>query len=153
MSTSDPEQIYQSNLDRVTRRFFSGDLTGIEDLIAIPSELHTLDAGGRVDRLEDLVDLLTEQRNSLLRLGTTEYHRICLDAKFTDPEEMQISGRHRTYVLRSGTYVMAPYQCRQRLEKQGALWRACHIRCDVKNTDYTIINPKAIDPIPPERTE
>lgn len=147
MTTKSAETIYQSNLDAVTRKFFTGDLSGVGDLIAIPSNVHTSDASLRIERMEDLLVMLNEQRESLMRLGTTEYHRICIEAAFANPPGTRIMGRHRTYVLRGGTYLMDPYLCEQTLVKEGSFWRASDIRCGLKNRDYTIVGPRTVESV------
>jgi hypothetical protein len=142
MTPQPAQEIYQANIDAVSQRFLSGDLSDIGDYLAIPSEIHVNDASVILDRLEDLVLLLREQREGLLSMGATEYHRVCTDAAFANAEQTRIEGAHRTYILRGGSYLLTPHSCNQRLENQDGVWRACCLKCQVRNSDYTIVGPK-----------
>ncbi|WP_323772172.1 hypothetical protein [Antarctobacter sp.] len=135
----------QTNLDTVTRQFIDGDLSRIDNALAIPSKVRTMGTALRVERLEALEVMLEEQRSTPLDLGTTEYRRICIDAKFINPVGTQISGRHKTRVMRGGTYLVDPYFCEHALVKEGPHWRASHIRCGMKARESTTIAPRAFE--------
>lgn len=139
MTQTSPKDIYQTNLDAVARVVFSGEMSRIQDLIAVPLTIQMADGSVQIDRLEDAVFMLSEQRDNLLNLGTTEYHRICVDATFVDPAATQITGRHKTYVMRGATYLLDPFLCEMDLIKDAGLWRLRHMRCHMKNSDYTVI--------------
>lgn len=142
MTALTAQDIYQSNLDAVTQCLVTGDLTDVAAHLAVPGRMIIDDAEVHIDQLEDLLLMLEEQREGLLRLGTTEYHRICTQAEFTNPMGTAIAGKHRTYVLRGATYLVAPYPCEQWLALQGGCWRGHTLKCNVRNRDYSIVGPK-----------
>ncbi|SNS82982.1 hypothetical protein [Antarctobacter heliothermus] len=151
MTAISPTDIYQANLDAVAQMVFSGDMSRLQDLISVPLVIQMADGSMQIDRLEDVVFMLAEQRDNLLNLGTTEYHRICVDARFLDPAATQISGRHKTYVMRGATYLLEPFICEMNLTKDAALWRVCLMRCHMKNSDYTVIGTGTRERLRPER--
>jgi hypothetical protein len=132
-------EAYQANLDAVSYILMSGDFSEIATHLALPTEVRIDDVRLHLDSVEDIVAMLSEQRESVLRMGATEYHRICTGAEFTDPEQTRIEGTHTTYILEGGTYLMSPYPCRQWLRFQTGVWRASLLECKVKNVDYSIV--------------
>lgn len=145
MTATSPTDIYQASLDAVASMVFSGDMTRLQDLISVPLTIQMADGSLQIERLEDVVFMLSEQRDNLLNLGTTEYHRICVDARYLDPAATQISGRHKTYVMRGATYLLEPFICEMDLTKDAALWRVGLLRCNMNNSDYTVIGTRTLE--------
>lgn len=145
MTLRSAAEIYQANLDAVSRMLFAGDLDRIGCHIAVPCAVHTQDSSQRIEQLDDLMVMLREQRDCLRRLGATEYHRICIEAEFTDPTGLRIRGHHRTYLLRGGSYLMEPYPCEQQIELQGDDWKALDLNCQMRNSELTLVGPQLME--------
>ncbi|KHQ50462.1 hypothetical protein [Mameliella alba] len=145
MTVQSAAEIYQANLDVGSRMFFAGDLDRIGSHIAVPCAVHTQDSSQRIERLEDLLVMLREQPDSLRRLGTTEYHRICIKAEFTDPTGQRIRGQHGTYLLRGGSYLMERSPCEQLIELQGDDWKALDLDRQMRNSDLTMVGPQLME--------
>lgn len=139
-------RIYQSNLDAVTRAYLDADWDCILIHLGIPARLKLADTSVAVETGEDLVILLREQRDSLLRMGMTDYHRLCTEARFTNAARTSIVGNHQTHILRGATYLMQPYTVSMPLEwREETGWQAFGLTAaTLRNRDYSLITPRAL---------
>lgn len=134
--------IYQAHLDAVTARFMAGDLDPLADYLGVPGEARTSDGWIRLETFEVLLEVLTEQRSSLRRLGATDYLRLCTSARFGDAARTCIDGTHETHILRGGSYILPPYPCEQQLRLcDDGRWRAFRIACTMRKADYSVLGP------------
>ncbi|UWQ16503.1 hypothetical protein [Jannaschia sp. M317] len=133
--------IYQTNLDEVTNLLWARDYEGVCRHLLFPSRMETNDKGVQVENAEQMILSLRSQRDSLERLGAQGYHRLCLAAEFDPLNPDRIVGRHRTYVLRGGTYVIPPYEADMALERVNGRWLCAGLRAYVRNADAGVISP------------
>ena len=127
--------IYQANLDTVTRAFWRRDMARLGDLLHVPTWMRLADAEVLVSTWDELRAVLEAQRDSLDRMGATEYHRICIGAEWAEGRDDWIQGRHMTYILRGGAEAVPPYPCTMDLRRFGVLWMACALDCAIRNRD------------------
>ena len=118
---SDAAAIYQAWLDRVAAALWNGDHARVAASMAYPHVMATEDGAVHFETPEKLAEASAEFRTTLTRMGAQAYHRICTDAAFSATD--RIDGRHMTYILRGGTYVVPPFANKMTLVQQdGGAW-------------------------------
>ncbi|MBF9035082.1 hypothetical protein HKCCE2091_12620 [Rhodobacterales bacterium HKCCE2091] len=137
---TDAMSVYQTHLDRVGRAFWSLDFPVLERLLGVPTSIRTLDAEDVLPDWPSLSAMLEAQRKSFKTLGATEYHRVVTSAEYSDTRLQEITGSHRTYILRGGTLVVPPYTASQVLRQVDGDWRAFDLQVSVRNRDLNIIS-------------
>jgi hypothetical protein len=139
--------IYQAYLDQVTAWVWAGEDAKVAASMAYPQTIVTTDCEMTFDTTEgpaQMVRAVADFRASLRRLGATEYHRICSDARFLD-DGRRIEGSHVTYVLRGGTYALEPFVSRMAMRRDAAdRWRGAGLRVTVSNRCVTVLSPQQV---------
>lgn len=139
---ADARNIYQEHLDTVSALVWACEFEAAAGYLAYPSLLETSDASICLPSAASALNSLRSFRDSLGRLGAHAYYRICRGADFEEDNPDRIAGRHRTYVMRGGTYMVPPYDSDMVLERGAEHWCARGIRSRIRNADCSIIlNP------------
>lgn len=133
--------IYQAHLDAVGRAFWDRDWGSLSQYLAPQNSLRTLDTAYATRNHEEMRLSYQSLRDSIDIVGAQAYHRICLEAQFTDASQTRILGRHRTYILSGGTTVLEPYESDMTLELIDQRWLGVAIFGRFKNSDLTAISP------------
>lgn len=151
--------IYQAYLDQVTAWVWAGEDAKVAASMAYPQRIVTTDCEMIFDTTEGPAQMLRAVaafRASLHRLGATEYHRICSEARFLD-DGKRIDGMHVTYILRGGSYAREPFLSRMTMRRDAAdRWRGAGLRVTVANHSVTVLSPQqvqALRRVPPDRRE
>lgn len=116
--------IYQRHLDEVSKAVYDDDFASIADHWGLP---HTFISHSGREVVEDEAILrryMTQFHRHIRSLRATAFHRICLDAQFRADDPDVIEGRHRSYILRGGSYAIDPYLGDMALECRDGVWRA-----------------------------
>ncbi|MEZ5713786.1 MAG: hypothetical protein R3D85_00585 [Paracoccaceae bacterium] len=148
---SEAVDIYQAHLDTVSQALFRGDFDAVTALMHYPSAMETDDDWVCIDSAPALLPSLRSFRETLSRLGVTEYHRICRGADFAQDDPDRIEGLHETYALRHAVPAMPPYLNRMTLIRRDGIWLGAGIRAAARNTDWTIIQHDTTGTIRPAR--
>ena len=135
--------IYQDFLDRVTRAVWVGDDLTVADAMVYPNTMETTDGVVVLENAAAMMDCAAGFRESLLRMGATEYHRICKSASFNGTRD-QIEGTHVTYVMAGGSLAIPAFGNRMWLVKLNDRWMGTRISAEVLNRDCTILGPDAV---------
>ena len=133
------EKIYQAQLDAVSKALWEGKFSELADMMFYPHIMTNHDTEIRVDSPDQLIAAAKEFRKSLIRLGTSEYHRTCVKAAFVEGRDDVIEGEHVTYALRSGTYAIEPMVAYMTLHLIGDRWLGAGIRYVVHNRDLALV--------------
>ena len=119
---TDAQTIYQAHLDRVSQAIWASDFETVMRHKAYPNRMHFPDRTVTFAEPDPLAVDARQFRATLANLGATAYHRICTSAAFDPQDADRVIGSHRTYVLRGGNYVVAPYACDMVLVRRGDDW-------------------------------
>lgn len=139
--------IYQGALDIIGNLFWSRDWEPLRDHILVPNRITALDTERIVHSLDEWIHLAKAARESFVRLGATEYHRLCRSAWFEDEDCRRISGVHETFILRGSTLVMPPHQGFLMLwQCDDGRWRSDGLRADKRDTVLPTIHADRITP-------
>ena len=138
MSTLKATQIYQRHLDLVSAAVWAGDDHKAAQYICFPITMTTVDGVAVMHDAEELIAGSAAFRKSLLRIGATEYHRICKTASMSD-DGLEINGSHTTHVMSGGSYALPPYLTKMTLVWRDGLWLASQTTSQVANSDCTIL--------------
>lgn len=141
----DARDIYQANLDAVSRALLTRDLGLMMQHIAVPGRMSLRDARLDHETPDVLKQALNDFRDTLGAMGITDYHRICIEAAFTDAAKTRIEGRHETHALKGSAYLFPAYDSvmRLRLEEDGN-WKGYDIMSNTRNSDTTILSPSLL---------
>ncbi|MEC3862476.1 hypothetical protein VK792_14380 [Mesobacterium sp. TK19101] len=131
--------IYQANLDAVTRALWTRDLELMLRHLAIPNMMLTADREIVLSSALEMEIAMNDFRDHLGRLGAQEYHRVCKDAVFLDKDRQTLAGRHVTYILREGEQIMAPYWNDMTLLLIDGQWKGTRIESTACNAAFPII--------------
>lgn len=133
--------IYQAHLDVVSDLQWRGDLDAVLDHMLLPKRIETADSVAVMENAADMRASLGSFHASMHRLGANAYHRVCLKAEFAADDSEVILGVHRTYIMRGGQYVVAPYKAEMTLRRIDGQWRSASIRSGLRNALCTVISP------------
>ncbi|MDA7427557.1 hypothetical protein PGB28_03730 [Primorskyibacter aestuariivivens] len=136
--------IYQDHLDRVSQAVWTADEDALANLLAVPNRMITTDAEILLETVQDVIKAAQDFRAFLIRSGAQEFHRIAREARWHPQHDNRIDGSHDTYVLRGGSFALAPYVNHQVLVREGGVWRGIEIRAEVRNSDCTILSPEQL---------
>lgn len=142
--TQSAADIYQAFLDRSSNAFFDWDFEGLAAMMVYPHVMETLDGNMRFDGPEKMVEAGRDFRDYLERMHTHDYFRLCSSAAFVTGRDDQIRGRHETYALRGGVYVVEPFRNEMCLELDDGVWKGAGIRAQVSNVNVPILSPKQL---------
>jgi len=137
--------IYQDFLDKASVALWNRDYTTVAAMLSYP---HLI----RLPETDRIIQNAAEQqldaqafRESLKGLGATAYHRLCRDAQFDPDGPGRITGAHTTYVMRGGSYLTDPYECRMSLMRQpDGRWLADAINVSVRKSGMAYYHPDNI---------
>ncbi len=139
---TDAREIYQLNLDIVSRAVWTKDCATVLQHLKLPNQMYTADAGMLVRTAEELCAVVEDFRAYLQRMGALDYHRICTEAEVDPDNPDRITGKHRTYILRGGRYVIEPYVNDMVMERVDGHWMATELRAHVENKTCTVVSPR-----------
>ncbi len=132
-------RIYQDYLDRVSSRMWDEDADGVAAMMTYPHVVHL----PRADRIIDCAAAQERDvrafRDELRAMGATAFHRLCRTAAVDPSCVDRIVGRHTTYVMAGGGYLLPPYECEMSLRRDATDgWRSDAIRLcgDGSGLDY-----------------
>ncbi|UWQ16502.1 hypothetical protein [Jannaschia sp. M317] len=138
--------IYQRHLDTVSEAMWSEDHDRVAQMMHYPHTMIYSDRQQIVRAPEELAETSRLAKQRLLDMGASAYHRVCLSAEFDVASPSRIIGRHMTFVLNGGTYLVPPYQGRMTLEIQDHLWRGIGILTEVDPTKINLLHPDLSEP-------
>lgn len=131
-------KVYQAHLDAVSTALWRGEYSILADKMYYPHKITNNDAELQVDTKEQMIASARLFRDSLIRMGTSDYHRTCVKADFADETETVIHGEHLTYALRAGTYAIEPMVAYMTLRQVGTEWFGAGIRYVAANRDLPV---------------
>ena len=147
-ATDEVKGIVQAHLDLVSVALWERRWEAVADAVAYPHVIDTVDRSLTMHTREALIREVRLLRDNLDALAATAYHRICLRAELTDAGT--IVGLNRTYILRGGSYVVAPYETTMTLVRSDpaaggdGAWRSS--RATVSKPLVTLLYPQDLDP-------
>lgn len=135
-------EIYQNHLDRMSARMWNNDFVGMSEMMYFPHRINLPGHSRVIGSAEEQQLDARAFRESLGALGATAYHRVCREARFADDARRRIVGRHKTYVMRGGSYLTDPYDCEMSLVPgDDGAWLADWITVSVRNTGMAYYHP------------
>lgn len=137
--------IYQRHIDEVSKAVFDGDIDSVIARWGIPHVFISHGGEEIVKGEEMLRRYMTNFHRHIRSIGATAYHRICLEAHFAPEDADRIEGRHRTYLLRGGSYVIDPYESDMVFERQNGVWRAILSRIPISIRQINPLRAAATD--------
>ena len=134
-------QIYQDNLDAVSKALMDGDLREVMRYIAIPNMMSTHDTEIVMSSPEELDMVITDFREALLDRGVSSYVRTCLDADFVVGRDDMIAGRHRTDTADAKGVPITSYLNHMVLMRIDGTWMGIWLQSIMANTELQILSP------------
>ncbi len=131
--------IYQYNLDCVSRALFEGDLATMLDHLALPHLMMTADTEVVIASPDELLIGITDYREYLAATGVTGYSRVCRQASFVPSRNDLIVGRHDSVLVRKGQREPVLYANRMTLMRIEGRWMSVQIEMDGCNADNPVI--------------
>ena len=131
--------LYQAFLDEVTAAIWAGDAERAAALMIYPHDMQTAAGKVQVTCAAELAAAGQAFRDSIRRMGATEYHRVCKTAAF-DGASDRIVGTHVTHILAGGTYAIKPFANRMWMQKEEGIWKGAGIVSEAMDRDCTILN-------------
>ncbi|MEM7724626.1 MAG: hypothetical protein AAF376_20010 [Pseudomonadota bacterium] len=138
--TRSPKDIYQDWLDRIADAVWAGNHDLVAAAVVYPHKLITRDGQAEIASPEQMMGASEEFRSALVSMGADGYHRICKSAEIDETGD-RIDGTHMTFVMRSGTYAIAPFSNRMTLVRRDGAWCATEISADVSNANCAVFSP------------
>ncbi|MGB3406135.1 MAG: hypothetical protein WBA67_01435 [Jannaschia sp.] len=127
----EPRDIYQIHLDHVSRALWDRDWEESVGYWTYPHVMKTVDGVGTVYGAEEMIVYSKAFRERMAGLGATAYHRVCVSAQYDPADNDRILGRHRTYILRGGNYLVPPYDCDMILHRAPGIWMSAGISVSI----------------------
>lgn len=138
-------EIYQRNLDAVTRALWSGDLALMLDHISLPNQMLTEDAEFIIASADEMFELMTDFRLSLQRMGADGYRRICRFASYLGDRQEIIIGQHETHVLQGDRLLRPVYLNDMTLIRTATGdWHGIRIEARARNVAPQILSPDMV---------
>jgi hypothetical protein len=131
--------IYQQSLDDSAHLMMTGQYDRLNEVIAIPHTIATLDLETTLGSGEILAKGVSAFIENLRTLGMTDYIRICSAAQFVSAT--QIEGAHRTYVISSGLHLVPPYKCEMTFQLLDGAWKCRRGYSHILNHVCGIVSP------------
>lgn len=135
--------IYQTFLDTVSDAVLAGDAAAVARRMAYPQTLKTNDGFLTVKTPDQMIAIVKDYHRFLLQLGTSDYHRVC-DWAAMDADGGETTGEHMTYVVKGGSFALAPFRSRMVLRRVGDTWLGAGNEAEVSNRSCTILSPVQI---------
>ncbi|KIT18144.1 hypothetical protein [Jannaschia aquimarina] len=127
----DAREIFQEHLDRVSQAVWDRDYDAVAAAISYPHRIGMPEGPGYIaPDAEAMKGHAKAFRESLSSMGATAYHRICRDAAFMAND--RIEGRHVTYILSGGTYLVDPYPASMTLILKNGVWLSSEVAIGVR---------------------
>lgn len=139
--TQTAKEIYQDNLDAVSRALWDRDLDFMLVHIALPNMMITLDSTVVIRTRAEMEEAMLHFRNHLANIGVGAYHRIANSAGFLPGRRDTIVGLHDTYIMRGGAFVVEPIPNQMTLLKIDGLWKGARIEAMTRNSDCPFVSP------------
>lgn len=117
------KQIYQDLLNRIAASYWNDDFAAYARMIAVPHKVSSFGPTAYIKTQSDLRRLFDDIRTFQSVKAITEYHRICLAARFITEDE--IEGAHETRLLSGAQTIERPYPVRSILRRFGKSWMVC----------------------------
>lgn len=134
------QDIYQAHLDLVSNALMSCDFDKALAAMALPMVIETIDIKINHDTPSSLTTALVDFRNYFEGMDAGNYFRLCQDAQFLDADKTMIEGKHQTYVLRGGNYLIEPFVTAMTLKKIDGRWLATRTRSLITNLAHSILS-------------
>jgi hypothetical protein len=142
MTTDLARQIYQDNLDAVSKALMDGDLHEMMRHIAVPNMMSTHDTEIVMSSPEELDLVTSDFREHLRGRGVETYTRTCLEAAFVAGRDDMIAGRHQTETTgRNGVVAVAPYVNHMVLMQIDDQWKGIWLQAILANSELEILSP------------
>lgn len=137
-----PLEIYQAWLDRIDRCFWQGRDEEVAAAMHYPHSMATQDAVVHFDRPEKMIEAARHFREALRSAGAQNYARLCVEAAFATPD--RIEGRHQTFILSGGRYVVEPFMNSMTLVRRDGAWFGAGVTYDVRNTELPVLSARQL---------
>jgi hypothetical protein len=134
-------QLYQENLDAVSKALMGGDLREMMRHIAIPNMMSTHDTEIVMSSPEELDMVMTDFRTQLLARGVKTFERTCLEADFVAGRDDMIAGRHQTDTLGEAGVAVDTYLNHMVLMRIDGQWKGIWLEAIMSNTELEILSP------------
>jgi hypothetical protein len=115
--------IYQANLDAVSRAFWAGDTAAVLEHVGIPNLMSQSDREIVMTSVEEFDLVQQDFRQQLIDMGVIEYRRRCLDADFVPGMSDMIAGRHVTLMTYADGRRHPPFPSRMVLLRYETGWK------------------------------
>ena len=141
MIQTSAKAIYQAHLDVVTQALWDLDMPTLLRLLPRPATIGTKEGQVRLTTETQKRDMIFSTRKSLDALGAAAYLRLAEQAEFTTPARTEINGRHISYALSGGSFVIAPFSSRQTIVLQNGEWCSIGIDSDLEQNRMQLLSP------------
>jgi len=132
-------EIYQTNLDQVSRALWDRKFTRILEHISIPNMTLTNTTEIIFASEEEFFVNLSEFRERLDQIGTVQFRRYCFEAVFAGSRSDVIMGRHETFLYDDKGRVFENYINQMTMLKSPAGWRAIRIESMADNDKLAVL--------------
>ncbi len=133
--------IYQANLDAVTRAFWTRRFDRLPFHIGIPGQMITDDGEIVIGSTDELIVLMQDFREKLASLGGVSYHRRCRHARFADTQNSVVIGLHDTVLKDAKDVVIGAYSNRMTLMRDDHTWKSVRIDSSAENKKFNVVSP------------
>lgn len=137
---SDAKGLYQTWLDKVAEATWSSDFATVGAAMTYPHVMQTADGEVFFDTAQKLIEAAADFRRYLTSIGAQAYMRLCTEASFAK-DAARIDGRHMTYIMRGGSYLVPPFSNDMTLILAEGRWLGAGIRAGCTNHHCTILSP------------
>jgi hypothetical protein len=133
--------IYQANLDAVSKAFMEGDTSTVLNYIGIPNLMSQNDREIVLASPEEFDLVLQDFRQQLLDMGVVDYYRRCTEAEFIPGMTDMIAGRHETLMTYGDDTVHPPFPSRMVLMRYPCGWKGIWLQTEMDSSEIEIISP------------
>ncbi|MEO1732518.1 MAG: hypothetical protein AAFR45_02640 [Pseudomonadota bacterium] len=134
-------EIYQENLDLVSRAFWHRRFDLLPKYLGIPNQVITKDEEIVISSADELICLMQDFREKLITLGGYAYRRECQEAVFANERKNVILGRHQTFLLNADEAVIGTYENRMTLMRIEDRWLGVRIDSSAENKTFNVVSP------------
>ena len=133
-------EIYQANIDGMSRALLTGDIDLMLRHVAVPGVMITRDAEVVLRTVADWQDTMRRFADHMAGIGAETCHRTCVRAKYLGGRGDTSVGLHRTHFQRGTEDWADPFLNQMMLIPIDGQWKSVRLETSRPVADYPIID-------------
>lgn len=115
-----PEAVHEHLLEITRQAYLQDDEDMFVARLMLPQTIKTSEFTKTLTTLDDVRQVFRANQAKFLRLGVTDLVRVCISARFVDPDRVQAT--HVSYLMQGTRLLVEPYPNTGELVRKDGLW-------------------------------